>query len=765
MSVQTKWNVPKRPVKHLKYEDSRLEIKERAQIFAFFLTNTDQDKRPFLRIYDYVVSQSDYLVDYDDYEITETEPRTRTMKFTSSHFIDPTQGNHRILLIHPHHEAFYGYILDYDFDENTKLYTYQCQDGSRAYQGKCKSYSTGPITKYEHLKNLLVGGKNSKGETTYDAEYALSGLRKLEDYQQPAYGNVKAFNPLAQTMPQYLSYDSFIDQIRGIAMSDGSSIQVYFDKYGVCQIEPMGSSSSGPNTKPPECFLFSLSDLSANTYSFDKTNVITQIRVKRDKVDTSPAYTANDMFELNATFYFGQISSYLDAIDTTGLPTVQSQSTESNNNANTTNVATGTTSDVITVNMMPSCGCHGGKVAYKKYTKSYKNYCPMCKRHGTLTQNPKKVYEGEITCGNTGPACKTLGGASGKIRGCDADYCGYCGTEKNGTCRSRLTPATATATNTNTTGTTTNSNGTTTTTNTQVDYNSQEYQDREKQAAVDKIQESFVNMFDYKMTIPLNHPTFKTLCTDSYIYFELPKGWKLENIEKWGNLFFGASSFWTQYELNLYYIRSLKIKGDKSGTWAELGVSPLRGSRSSYTNWMRKTEQAYASAVTAQNNSTNNNTSTGGGTGNTGATGTLVKSTGNTTLDNLIKQWIAGKTSQLDMAIAIHNGLMKYGVKYSYYYNFPKSGGVISKAFQQAHNGLNCGDTAVLTVGSMRAAGIESYVGFRCDHYHFFAVMVINGTKYYSDLTANTGQYSRRAWNTVWQGNKCHSKYGGVNVR
>ena len=91
------------------------------------------------------------------------------------------------------------------------------------------------------------------------------------------------------------------------------------------------------------------------------------------------------------------------------------------------------TGGVINVNMMPSCGCCGGTVAYKRYQKSWKNYCPNCGKSGTLTDNPKGVYEGEITC-------------SMRLGGCDADYCGYCGGDKwgGGKCRRvKLTPASA----------------------------------------------------------------------------------------------------------------------------------------------------------------------------------------------------------------------------------------------------------------------------------------------------------------------------------
>ncbi len=75
--------------------------------------------------------------------------------------------------------------------------------------------------------------------------------------------------------------------------------------------------------------------------------------------------------------------------------------------------------NTITVTQKPSCACHCGE--YKEYTKTYKNYCPRCKKSGLLADSPKRTVgpEGEISC-NT---------ANG---GCGADYCGVCGGEKTG---------------------------------------------------------------------------------------------------------------------------------------------------------------------------------------------------------------------------------------------------------------------------------------------------------------------------------------------
>ena len=66
---------------------------------------------------------------------------------------------------------------------------------------------------------------------------------------------------------------------------------------------------------------------------------------------------------------------------------------------------------------------------YKLSKHTWKNYCPLCKSKGTLTFNPKKTPEGEITCSK-----------------CDADYCGTSGQDKANKVRAKLKPATVTGT-------------------------------------------------------------------------------------------------------------------------------------------------------------------------------------------------------------------------------------------------------------------------------------------------------------------------------
>ena len=82
----------------------------------------------------------------------------------------------------------------------------------------------------------------------------------------------------------------------------------------------------------------------------------------------------------------------------------------------------------ITVTGKPSTGQANQYYKYQDYTKTWQNYCPLCHKTGTLTDNPKGVYEHEITCD------KSKGG-------CDADFDVTTGADKSGAYRAYLQDA------------------------------------------------------------------------------------------------------------------------------------------------------------------------------------------------------------------------------------------------------------------------------------------------------------------------------------
>ena len=93
-------------------------------------------------------------------------------------------------------------------------------------------------------------------------------------------------------------------------------------------------------------------------------------------------------------------------------------------NSNNSNNA----SDTITVTGKPSTSQAAQYYEYKDYTKTWKNWCPLCGASGKLSDNPKGVYEGEITCDTS-------------KGGCDADYDVCTGGDKSGSYRAYLKDA------------------------------------------------------------------------------------------------------------------------------------------------------------------------------------------------------------------------------------------------------------------------------------------------------------------------------------
>lgn len=132
---------------------------------------------------------------------------------------------------------------------------------------------------------------------------------------------------------------------------------------------------------------------------------------------------------------------------------------------------------------------------------------------------------------------------------------------------------------------------------------------------------------------------------------------------------------------------------------------------------------------------------------------------GNAEIDDLVKKWCKGKSNDLDKAQAVHAGLRDdVGIWYAYYYN-SKYHTPENCLKHHKDPGLNCGDTAILTTACMKSAGLNAYIVLRCDSAHYFTVIEISGTKYYSDLTWSEGARSQRAWNDTWEHNKCGNKY------
>ena len=758
-------------------------------------------------------AKNGWEINFTSYEIDETDPRVKTAKVTTNHYFDLTRGMVHLCITNPFHENFAGQIIDVDYDKKTKLYTYKLQDGRRQYQSKRVLVLPANTDVYSALKALLLAPSlynYDRGTPNMDEQLKLNprllaGLHPLADYDNLKSGTLKFSNKFKETVPQLLSYDSDIDKIMALSHIGGFPTDVWFDTNLICHIDPIDLDkwmNSGIRLR--------ISDLVEYKQSFDTTNIITGINIK----DPTQAATNNYYNEWQEfRWLFGANISMIDPV------TVQTNTGSSGSTSASNNVTSGIMSgkkifdvgqdkgiasdyrlDLIkalrekghTVNDLgvgPNvCQSNGLRASSKGHICIFVANGICCGTHqdfynnmtrgayhydhviftwvrGDIEMGRKQAYAWDWYYGDIG-----LDKSITRLQFFDkhADKCSCVNLWPNGDNKAPLSRSdwqkqvqavvNGQFTRSNgaaTTATTTNNTAGTTAGTTVMDENAT------YQKALEEVSKSVRDLLSFELKVPLNSPVFKNLHTNMMLWTELPVDFPLANLEevfKIMPVYKQSRGISSDYRINRWYVEGVKIKCDANGLFATIKLNPFPSSYSSYANAVKSYMDAYNQAFNQKTENTTVNT------GGSSSPGTLVKSTGNSELDNKIKGWISGKTSDLDKAIAIHNGLKDYGIRYQTYYNFPKSGGSISKAYQQAHNGLNCGDTSVLTVGSMRAAGLDAYIGFRCDHAHFFTVIVINGTKYYSDLVWADGAYSKRPWNQTWQNVTCHSKYGGVNI-
>ena len=156
-----------------------------------------------------LTEENSQKIPFKKYQIKETDFRTKTATLTSPFYIDLTTGSYAISIISIYHENFYGYILSADYDEDTGLYNYQCQDHSRMHQTVGSSRAVGKNIVYKILQTRLTDCAldiNTKLTANLKEYYKtkLKGLKNIELYDQSLYkGNLVKGNPM-KDKPKYL---------------------------------------------------------------------------------------------------------------------------------------------------------------------------------------------------------------------------------------------------------------------------------------------------------------------------------------------------------------------------------------------------------------------------------------------------------------------------------------------------------------------------------------------------------------------------------
>ena len=260
---------------------------------------------------------------YDDihwsrYEIRETDMRQKTASFTSPNYFDLTTGVYAVLITSPYHVNFGGVILSVDYDEDSGMYDYRCQDFSRWYQTKV-FMQTKKTPLYRVLQHLISRGylplaTKPKKADLKNFKDNLSGLRPASYYDQKLAGSTVSFNPMTQKVSVRAKGKSRIELIRDLVIGTGAYIDVYFDTHGVLQIEPYHKKDwleTGLHLTTQE--------IATRKFSFDTTNIITGVNILGGLGDdnTQRLYVAKDVTNVDLSAFFGNLYSFIDNTSST----------------------------------------------------------------------------------------------------------------------------------------------------------------------------------------------------------------------------------------------------------------------------------------------------------------------------------------------------------------------------------------------------------------------------------------------------------------
>ena len=584
---------------------------------------TSEQRKMMVVIHDWEgsIENGFYEMPFTSYEITETDPRVKTAKFTSNQYVDITLGRSWIYITSPYHENFGGQILKVDYDKNTQLYTYQCQDGRRQYISKNRTLVERNIKVYDVLEGLLISPSITDSFTIPISDetrkfYAplLTGLRPMDAYNIPLSPVMKPINKLSEQCPEILSYDRIIDQIMALAHYGETPTDVYFTPDGVCHIDPVDL-----NVWLKSGLKLTHSDLAHYKYGFDATNIITGVRYKEGKGGIKPFPDGNEL-----QWIFGANWTVIDPVTTQQQTTGTASSGDTTSNTSTVSFdKCGVSKDkkqIMAIGKPSAVGeSHYGYTLYKSV---FKNYCPLCKREGVLTWG--YMWSGNFPC-----VTKFRNGSAGRSEGhiycgnCDADYSCIDGknhvssgrpllTRISGPVKSSEAEASKLSSGgySDTTSTTASTGETKTTTTTVTDetatYNK----------ALEELSKSVRDLLSFTIRVPLNSPIFKNLHTNMMLWTELPTEFKLGNLGKVFKLMASyKQSRGVSYVENRWYVEGVKTKMDSSGLFADITLNPFPSSYSTYSNAVKSYQEAYDQAFKQQEQSTSSSGTTSTGTG------------------------------------------------------------------------------------------------------------------------------------------------------
>lgn len=716
-----------------------------------------------------------FKVFWNKYQIKETDMRQKTATFTSPHYFDLTTGQYNVLVTSPYHEDFGGIILSIDYNSKTGLYEYQCQDFSRKYQGKFNLINKNN-NYYDLLRlfitKLAVANKNGRVSSNKLSKFksSLAGLRPIHYYDQKVWENGINFNPMLNVQQMIFKDVSYIEAIRDLVFSTGAYIDVYFDKYGVLQVEPFSKQDwieNGIYLTTPE--------LASSKFKFDTTNIITNVIVNsEDKLKAGNYYSSDKLVRLDLSAFFGNMTATIENPNKSDSPTIKTKTSTKTKQKEGKGITVFMNIDHIhgksaDKKLMKDIGKYlkkrGYKVEYggigpsyhysqinrvKKggiYLCIYGGACAGTLREHWSSSHYKNVLKkkkakmvvaflsppaSDITHlkwlprahddnfsprsfkGVKNPFKKLLNAGIGVVVGKNAkEIASKFPNFKLDTAKkvNKIVKQT-------------------------IDVNTANYLNNEMIEARNRISESVRDLLSLKITLPLGNPLLKRLHTNMFLFTELPEEFVLENFSTIAEVLNSNYNRFVGYSLNRWYIEGVTINNDGSNFNMELDVNPFPSSVRKYREGRLKLEDDYKSAIESKNKNNSRNATTSSSKNHT------LKGGEGKTIDNLVRRIVKKETDELKKAKLIHEWLKK-NVRYGSYvcsrYNSAE------KCYKNRRH-LNCADTSRLTASMMRSAGLNCYVVHRTRKGgHFWTIIVIDGKKYASDQTGNGS-----AWNTVW---------------
>ena len=259
--------------------------------------------------------------------------RQETASFTTPQFFDLTTGVYVVLISSPYHKNFAGIILSNEYDEDAGLYTYQCQDFSRVYQSKFELVAWN-VTVHRLLKFLLSkGALPPSGKITdkqsKDWKKPLSGLKPAYQYEQKYYGASKNSNPMTEKVSVIIKDKSWIEVIRDLVYSTGAYIDVYFDSYGICHINPYHKDDLKKG------LVLSANTVTNRQFKFDTTNIITGTNVQSsEKLQAGNYYDSAQLVNLDLGAFFGDLTASVSNPNQTSSSNSTKKSSDTKNTKN-----------------------------------------------------------------------------------------------------------------------------------------------------------------------------------------------------------------------------------------------------------------------------------------------------------------------------------------------------------------------------------------------------------------------------------------------